>query len=170
MSVHFSSERQDYGTPQSLFDFLDAEFKFTLDAFASSENAKCPTYFTKEQDALSQDWGEHIVFMNPEYKHLRAAIEKAHGAAQAGATVVALIPARTCTRAWHDHIMHANEIRFLRGRLTFEGASQPAPFPSCIVVFRPPGTWSSGNPDLQYRLARTSRAPRWTRVIFTEDS
>jgi hypothetical protein len=31
------------------------------------------------------------------------------------------------------------EIRLLRGRLTFEGGKYPAPFPSAIVIFRPPG-------------------------------
>jgi hypothetical protein len=31
------------------------------------------------------------------------------------------------------------EIRFIRGRVTFEGGKYPAPFPSAIVVFRRPG-------------------------------
>jgi site-specific DNA-methyltransferase (adenine-specific) len=30
------------------------------------------------------------------------------------------------------------EMRFFRGRLKFEGGKQGAPFPSAIVVFRPP--------------------------------
>ena len=33
--------------------------------------------------------------------------------------------------------MKANEIRFVRGRLSFNGASNSAPFPSAVVVFRP---------------------------------
>lgn len=53
----FSSQRMDWETPQSLFDELDSEFHFTLDAAASDENAKCSTYFTAADDALSRDWG-----------------------------------------------------------------------------------------------------------------
>jgi len=36
----------------------------------------------------------------------------------------------------HDYVLpYAREIRFVRGRLIFEGAKHPAPFPSMIVVF-----------------------------------
>lgn len=51
--------------------------------------------------------------------------------------VVALIPSRTDTRWWHDYVMLADEIRFIRGRLHFDGHSQGAPFPSAIVIWRP---------------------------------
>ena len=30
------------------------------------------------------------------------------------------------------------EVRFVRGRLRFVGAEHPAPFPSAVVIFRPP--------------------------------
>ena len=36
---------------------------------------------------------------------------------------------------WHSWVMRAGEIRFIRGRLHFDERG-PAPFPSCIVVFR----------------------------------
>ena len=38
----FSSKKQDWATPQALFDSVDKEFNFTLDAAASPQNAKCP--------------------------------------------------------------------------------------------------------------------------------
>ena len=57
--------------------------------------------------------------------------------------VVMLIPARTCTRWFHDYIWDASnniprsnvEVRFLKGRVKFVGADNAAPFPSMIVVF-----------------------------------
>jgi len=52
----FSSASGEWETPQELFDALDAEFHFTLDACATAENAKCPAYFTEDNDALKQDW------------------------------------------------------------------------------------------------------------------
>jgi hypothetical protein len=53
-----------------------------------------------------------------------------------GKTIVFLIPSRTDTAYWHDYIMQADEIRFLRGRLHFDGVKNSAPFPSCVVVFK----------------------------------
>ena len=36
-----TSDKQDWETPQDLFDNLNNEFDFDLDAFASDKNAKC---------------------------------------------------------------------------------------------------------------------------------
>lgn len=44
----FSSDKDYWETPQSLFDELNAEFNFTLDAAASDANHKCERYFTKK--------------------------------------------------------------------------------------------------------------------------
>jgi len=32
--------------------------------------------------------------------------------------------------------MKATEIRFIKGRLKFDDQPNPAPFPSCLVIFR----------------------------------
>lgn len=53
----FSSAKEDWETPQDFFDALDREFHFTLDPCADDKNAKCKTYFTKEENGLSKDWG-----------------------------------------------------------------------------------------------------------------
>ena len=53
----FSSAKEDWETPQDFFDVLDREFHFTLDPCADDKNAKCKTYFTKEENGLSKDWG-----------------------------------------------------------------------------------------------------------------
>lgn len=55
--VMFSSDKNFWETPQKLFDELDAEFHFTLDAAASDENHKCARYFTQNDDGLRQNWG-----------------------------------------------------------------------------------------------------------------
>ena len=36
-----TSNKDDWETPQSLFDQLDEEFHFTLDAASNDQNAKC---------------------------------------------------------------------------------------------------------------------------------
>lgn len=53
----YTSSSEEWGTPQTLFNRLNKEFNFTLDICASKENAKCPKYYTKEEDALKQEWG-----------------------------------------------------------------------------------------------------------------
>lgn len=53
----FSSEKEDWETPQDFFNRLDKEFHFNLDPCADEKNAKCKKFFTKEQDGLLQDWG-----------------------------------------------------------------------------------------------------------------
>lgn len=48
-----------------MFDQLDREFHFDLDACASEKNHKCERYFTKEQDGLLQTWGGVKFFAIP---------------------------------------------------------------------------------------------------------
>jgi phage N-6-adenine-methyltransferase len=62
----FSSKTDLWSTPQELFDELDAEFGFNLDACALPENAKCDVYYTPEQDGLVQRW-HGTVWCNPPY-------------------------------------------------------------------------------------------------------
>ena len=119
-----------------LYDALHKEFGFTLDPCATDESAKCDNWYTMTENGLLRDWGTNAVFMNPPYSKIFAWMMKAYGAAQEGATVVCLIPARTDTAWWHDYAMKG-EIRLLRGRLKFGDSENSAPFPSAIVVFRP---------------------------------
>jgi len=64
---------------------------------------------------------------------------KASAEQQRGNPTVMLVPARTDTRWFHDYVYGKPnvEIRFLRGRLKFNGSKKDAPFPSMVVVFRP---------------------------------
>lgn len=55
--VMFSSQTDNWATPQWLFDELDKEFHFTLDPCASKDNAKCEKFYTKEDNGLNQNWG-----------------------------------------------------------------------------------------------------------------
>lgn len=131
----FSSQTHTWQTPPDLFDALNREFRFTLDAAASEENALAPTYFTEEDDALSKTW-TGTVFCNPPYgPGIGKWVKKCYEEAAKGVIVVALIPARTDTDWWHRYVMWASEVRLIRGRLRFSGSPINAPFPSCIVVF-----------------------------------
>jgi len=138
MSVHFSSDKQNWATPPDLFEELHAEFNFTIDVCAEEWNAKLDRFWTEEDDCLSQDWTGERGFMNPPYgRVIKLFIEKA--ANSNADIVVALIPARTDTKYFHEHIYGKAEIRFIKGRVHFwteEGRGKCAPFPSMIVIWR----------------------------------
>jgi phage N-6-adenine-methyltransferase len=132
----FTSNTDDWATPQETFDRLHEEFGFTLDACACPANAKCARYFTREQDGLSQEWAG-VVFMNPPYgRQIGKWVQKAYESAVNGTTVVCLLPARTDTRWFHEYCLPHGEIRFLPGRLYFGDGKGRAPFPSMVVVFK----------------------------------
>jgi site-specific DNA-methyltransferase (adenine-specific) len=144
-----SSLTDDWGTPSEFYATLNHEFGFTLDVAASATNAKCPRYFSIDTDGLSQPWAPETCWMNPPYgRGIGAWMAKAWHEATLGATVVGLIPARTDTAWWHNYVAKAAEIRFVRGRLKFDGTDRSrlaayrhgsitAPFPSAVVVWRP---------------------------------
>jgi phage N-6-adenine-methyltransferase len=137
-ALMFSSETDLWATPQAFFNQLDKEFNFTLDPCATSENAKCKTYFTAKEDGLKQDWQGHTVFCNPPYgKAIKDWVKKCYEESlKPNTTVVMLIPARTDTSYFHDYIYNkARSIRFIRGRLKFGNSQNSAPFPSMVVVF-----------------------------------
>ena len=135
ISVMYSSNKDDYETPQELFDELNREFKFTVDLCASEANHKVPRYYTKENDGMKADLTGEVVFCNPPYGPQKTAqwIKKC---AESNCTSVLLLPARTDTKAFHEYIYKKAEIRFIKGRVKFGGGSGPAPFPSMIVIFR----------------------------------
>lgn len=113
----------EWSTPQDFFDKLNAEFHFTLDVCATAENAKCEKFYSLADDGLAQygraigDW-----------------MKKARESSERGATIVCLVPARTCTKWWHQYAARG-DVTFLRGRLRFGSADTGAPFPSALIVF-----------------------------------
>lgn len=130
----FTSKSAEWSTPQDFFDNLHDEFDFTIDAAASETNTKLPRFFTAKDDALSRSWLGERVWLNPPYGRGSGLwIEKA--AKSDADLVVMLIPARTDTRAWHEHIFGKAEIRFVPGRLRFGDAKWAAPFPCAVVIW-----------------------------------
>ena len=154
----YMAERTDWRTPQDFFDLLHKEFQFTVDAAATPENAMLPRYWTKADDALTQDWSGERVWCNPPYgAEARPFIEKA--AMYEAEIAVLLVPARPDTAVWQEVIFPmAREIRFVRGRLRFEGAPHSAPFPSAVLVFGYGETFEVPEEDQPPR-------GRWTRTV-----
>lgn len=137
----FASAKQDWETPKEFFDPLNNEFHFTLDAAASENNAKVSNFLTEKENGLVTSWGNNIVWLNPPYGEGKGSIKdwvkKAYLESTTGATVVMLIPARTNTNWFHDYCLKYAEVRFVRGRVKFGGATHGLPQPLCLVIFKP---------------------------------
>ena len=132
-----SSVSYVWRTPREFFARLDVEFAFDLDAAASADNALCARHYTEADDGLRQEW-TGSVWCNPPYGPIIGRwLATGRRSAESGSAevVVMLVPARTDTSYWHEHVMRADEVRLVAGRLRFSDADQ-APFPCATAVFR----------------------------------
>jgi site-specific DNA-methyltransferase (adenine-specific) len=142
--------KDEWGTPQWLFDLLDQEFHFDLDGACTRQNCLCDHgAFVGEFDPLSWTPTWMNVFLNPPYSagNIDKFMQKAHEESQKGAVVVCLVPCATDTKWWHNYAMKAQEIRFIKGRVRFVGYDEEGnqvknspTFSSCVVIFKP--QWS----------------------------
>lgn len=141
----FSSKSDDWPTERAVVDeWARRVGPFGLDAAADKHNTKAPRFFSEERDALKNGWLEELgggaVWCNPPYSQVEAFVAKALSESARGCTVVMLLPSRTDTR-WFHMVLAAQDrctIYFARGRLRFGDAKSSAPFPSLVVVMRPP--------------------------------
>lgn len=140
MDVHFSSESNEWRTPKKLFDKINEEHHFELDAAATKENSLCEHFYTIEDDALKQDWSKYkSVWCNPPYGRLIGKfVKKAYEESEKGCLVFMLIPARPDTKWWHEYCSKGF-VWFIKGRLKFYKDDvtnlQSAPFPSALIKF-----------------------------------
>ncbi|MBL5899952.1 phage N-6-adenine-methyltransferase [Lelliottia amnigena] len=135
-STHELKEVGDqWRTPDLLFWGINALFgPLVLDLFADDHNAKCPAWYTAEDNALTQDWSERLVelggaaFGNPPYSrsqyHEKQAITGMshimnHAAVmrEKGGRYVFLIKAAPSETWWPEE---ADHIVFIRGRIGFD--------------------------------------------------
>lgn len=154
-ALMFSKASDEWSTPHDFWLEINREFDLCVDAAATDENKKLPDYFGPDhvrpscRDALAADWKQFgslsIMWCNPPYSKCREFVAKAAQERHRGVLTVMLVPARTDTRWFHEHLWDREkhqprpgiELRFVKGRLKFGGATAGAPFPSMVVVFRP---------------------------------
>jgi len=138
----YNGNGREWATPPEVFDPLQAEFGFTLDACATPQNAKLPRYFTEAEDGLFQSWQGHRVWLNPPYgREIYAWTRKARESRNDAEIIVGLLPASTDLSWWHDDVLSGDaEVRYLRGRVRFlTGGPYRASgfFASVVVIWRP---------------------------------
>lgn len=179
VDVLASSQNQRWVTPYYLFDEVNKEFDFQWDCAAEWKSAQTVrvgtglnTYFGPDheneayRDALAADWTQVLraerrfglkaaVWCNPPYgRGLEAWCEKFYKESER-LTVVALVYARTETAWFHKYVWKADEIRFLKGRLTFldpdtlEKAPAGATAGHMLVVWRPERFGRNSDPKVK---------------------
>lgn len=135
-SAHELKEVGDqWRTPDLLFWGINAMFgPLTLDLFADDDNAKCPVWYTADDNALVQDWAEMLesiggaAFGNPPYSrsqyHEKQAItgmthimDHTMEMREKGGRYVFLVKAATSETWWPED---ADHIMFIRGRIGFD--------------------------------------------------
>jgi len=126
--------KNSWRTDPEVFNALNKEFNFSLDAAASHDNYLVPNYLTKKEDALSVDWFSackeitaytcvainRSVFINPPYSRgmVEKFMQKSVEESRKGCTVVLLVPA-TLDAQWLPR-NDISEIRIVTGgRLSF---------------------------------------------------
>lgn len=135
------SQTDNWATPIDLWNKLDEMHNFDVDAAASQANHLCLDWYgldhenPKRRDGLTTSWNGRTVWINPPYGRIIAEWTKAaQSHANAGGSVVMLLPSRTDTRWFHEYCL-PNDVEFIKGRLKFGGSLVSAPFPSMIVRF-----------------------------------
>lgn len=143
--------KNSWGTDPVIFNALNKEFNFLLDAACNKDNALCTWRLTKEDNALSYDWSDLLdgldnhktVFINPPYGrgYIKQYMNKCIEQKEKGVTSVMLVPA-TLDAKWLP-IESISEIRIITGgRLSFyhpitnkkvNGNTKG----SMLVIFRP---------------------------------
>jgi phage N-6-adenine-methyltransferase len=142
--------KQDYGTPP---EFLAAVKKrlcieeFALDIAASAENAVADTFYTEEDNALSDDlrWRREIepavkgdwAWLNPPFSNIAPWVEKAAQEASLGANILVLVPASVGSNWWRDCVEPYAYQTFLNGRITFVGQEDPYPKDCALLMYTP---------------------------------
>ena len=134
--VHELKEVGDqWRTPDLLFWGINSIFgPMVLDLFADDSNAKCPAWYTAEDNALTQDWSERLAelggaaFANPPYSrsqyHEKQAItgmthimNHTMAMRDKGGRYIYLVKSATSETWWPED---ADHIMFIRGRIGFD--------------------------------------------------
>lgn len=143
----------EYGTPRIFLQAVEKKFgPLVHDLAADHKNKACESYFSKETDALKQDWralGTGNLWLNPPFSWIEPWAKKCKLEGDRGANIFLLVPASVGSK-WHrEHVHLKATIYYLYGRLTFVGETTPYPKDCMLVHFHqsdsgiyvPPAVW-----------------------------
>ncbi|BCU09287.1 adenine methyltransferase [Sicyoidochytrium minutum DNA virus] len=130
---HFASLTR---TPNMLRLMMQPEFNFVGVVDVTDAQSK----YTKNQ-MLQEEWWDST-FVVVDYSRAEAWARKIHEEVQQGKSIVALLPARTAQKWFHDLVLNeATEVRFVQGQVVPNneiqyGHKAKSMQPSCIAIYK----------------------------------
>ena len=132
-------ERDDWETPQELWNKLNKQYKFNVDCCATKENAKCNYFSSNLVSEFLYPINEKILYgmcwMNPPFSKAYEMFEQFfivnHG--------IAIYRCDNLeTKLWQDIILkNATWILIPKGRISYEGkAGKGSRFPSALIGYK----------------------------------
>lgn len=156
------SSSDNWRTPTYLYNQLDSEFNFGLDACADSKNHLCDRYYSLDNSALDLlNFWDVSTFANIPYSIPRSFYEKAWWqSSRWQVPVVLLTKVATSENYWVEYVKDAH-VRLIHNRLKFlDENNEPhygATFGSAIVIFSPE---TYDNPKTEYWDYKEGFKPR----------
>ncbi|ELN2576656.1 phage N-6-adenine-methyltransferase [Enterobacter kobei] len=137
--------RDLWRTPVEIFNALDMEFGFYLDAAASFENTLCSHFINEKTDALRAEWISYgAIWVNPPYSDITPWVLKAaEECRRQHQEVVMLVPADISVGWFSLALRSVDEVRFITdGRIQFipeqdTGRRLSNPKGSMLFIWRP---------------------------------
>ncbi|WP_137406034.1 DNA N-6-adenine-methyltransferase [Sphingobium sp. MP9-4] len=179
-------ERDSRFTPVEFVSILEEVWgRIDLDPCAHTESPVRATrkiLLSDGGDGLRDEWSGRLAYVNPPFSRMTSWLRRADEMWAAGKVnkVVALVPARTDSAYFHDHLARVCDIGFLQGRMQFARASgrsdkaNRVPFALMVCV------WGATRQEIEAFdrlspcrwLAKTDGGPllkRPTAVVYEED-
>jgi len=135
-------ERDDWQTPQWLFDKLDSQYRFNFDCCASISNKKtlafAPDFLQHDMNYLG--YGSRVCWMNPPFSKDKVSKMFEHFFKVVSRGVCIYRCDNMETKVWQNIILkHATWIFIPKGRISYEGkVGKGSRFPSALIGFNVP--------------------------------
>ena len=125
--------RDDWETPQWLFDKLNYQYEFDFDCCASEDNQKCDQYSTDFKQWDINHFNNHICWMNPPFSKSKEMFTHFFKVVKKGVTIYRCDNLETAL--WQEIIFpKADWILIPKGRISYEGKEgKGSRFPSALI-------------------------------------
>ena len=137
--------KDEWGTPQWLFEDLDSEFNFDLDPCCNPSRPLSTKWnISKDRNGLKQRWHGNV-FINPPYsgRKIETWVRKADEEYKNCDVIVMLIPTTKTGTIWFRELVldKGVEIRYITGRINFvplAGQNDNSnPLYSMLLIWKP---------------------------------
>jgi len=136
------TRREDWGTPDDLFDKLNDVFDFKLDLCASKHNKKCDLFIGEDQDIMSFGTLDNIcgqsdyIWINPPYKSNGGTKDFVKKALELSGSrgLVCLIPVATGNKWWAEIVYPGFDSIIFPRRFGFKGGKNKSMFDCAICI------------------------------------